>query len=265
MSWRVLWRMTVINLIATLEYRGSFAIYMFSIAASSVISLLVWLAVLDQGVPLAMDRQHLVTYYILLSVVSMLTSSWLCEYLAQNIRLGLLSPTLLRPSPDIANGIANNLAEKIVKLVFLLPMVGFVAIFFRHDLLLPTEPIVWALFVVCLPLAAATTFLLDYLIGSLAFWVEDVTGLSRVRALVAAFLSGQLVPLTLFPEWLTPLLRVQPFRYTLSFPLEVLTGHLSGDDLTLGFGFQAGYCVILWAAYRICWQYGLRAYSASGA
>ncbi|HLZ09047.1 MAG TPA: ABC-2 family transporter protein [Chloroflexota bacterium] len=265
MTGRVLWRLVTINLNETLQYRGSFVIYMFSIVAGSIISLLVWLAVLDQGVRLPMDRQSLVTYYVLLGIVTMLTSSWICEFLAEKIRLGLLSPILLRPAPEISNAIGNNLGEKIVKLVFLLPMVGLTALIFRDDLLLPTDPIAWALFAVALPLAAATAFLIDYLIGSLAFWVEDVRGLSRVRTLVGAFLSGQIVPLALFPEWLVPYLRVQPFRYTLSFPLEVLTGRLTAGEITLGFALQIGYCLVLWGAYRLAWHYGLRSYSASGA
>ena len=98
-----------------------------------------------------MDRQNLVTYYVLLSVVTMLTSSWICEYLAENIRLGKLSPILLRPTPEIANAIANNLGEKIVKLVFLLPMIGVMAVVFGRDLVFPTDPIAWVLFVICMP------------------------------------------------------------------------------------------------------------------
>ena len=67
-------------------------------------------------------------------------------------------------------------------------------------------------------------FLLDFLVGSLAFWVQDVRGLIRVKMLVGAFLAGQVIPLALFPPAVTPLLQAQPFRYTLSFPLEILTG-----------------------------------------
>jgi len=264
-SLRVLRRLVAINLAMTLEYRGSFVVYMISVVVRPVTALLVWLAVADGGVVLPMDRSRLVTYYLLVGVVSMLTSTWLAEYLAENIRLGQLSPWLLRPAPYLLFYVGNNLSEKVVKLVFLLPMVGVVAFFFRGDLRLPTDPRDWALFLASLPLAAAIAFLLDVLIGSLGFWTEDVTGLSRVRTLVATFLSGQIVPLALFPGWLSGFLKVQPFRYTLSFPLEVLTGRLGTADLVLGFAFQAGYCLLLYLAYRWVWGRGLRAYAAVGA
>ncbi len=90
-------------------------------------------------------------------------------------------------------------------------------------------------------------------------------GLLRVKALVGAFLAGQFVPLALFPPELSGFLEAQPFRYTLSFPLEVLTGHLSNAALVRGFGWQVAYCVGLWVCYRLEWRYGLRSYSAVGA
>lgn len=265
MTLRVLRRLVAINVMMTLEYRGEFFIYMFGIVAGPVVSLLVWLAVGEQGVSLPLGRSQLVTYYVLLGVVSMLTSSWLAAYLAENIRSGELSPWLLRPAPYIAGQLANNLAEKVVKSFFLLPLVLIFGLAFRDDLRLPADPRAWALFLACLPLAAAVAFLLDFSLGSLAFWVEDVNGLSRVRTLVATFLSGQVVPLALFPEWASGFLWAQPFRYTLSFPLEVLTGGLSTGELALGFALQAGYCAVLWAVQRLLWRRGLRAYSAVGA
>lgn len=265
MNPRVLWRHVRMNLAMTLEYRGSFIIYMVSVVVRPVIALLVWLTVSDQGVVLPLDRQHLVTYYVLVGVVSMLTSTWGAEYLAETIRLGQLSPFLLRPSPYLLYQLGNNLGEKIVKLILLLPMVGVVALLFRDDLRLPSEPAAWTLFALSLPLAAVVAFLLDMLIGLLAFWVDDVTAISRIRTLVATFLSGQIVPLALFPPSLAGFLAIQPFRYTLSFPLEVLTGQLSTADLALGFAFQVGYCVVLAVLYRVVWRRGLRAYAAVGA
>jgi ABC-2 type transport system permease protein len=265
MTARLLWRLVAINVMMTLEYRGAFLIYMITTVASPVISLLVWLTVEEQGVRLPYDRGQFVTYFLLLSVVSMLTGVWLAEFLAETIRLGGLSRWLVRPAPYIADQIGNNVGEKIVKLPLLLPLVVVVALFFREDLRLPADPRAWLLFALCLPLAAAVAFLLDMIIGSLAFWMDDVQGLVRIKVLVGALLAGRFVPLALFPPALAGFLEAQPFRYTLSFPLEVLTGSLTPDALVRGFAWQVAYCIGFWACYRLLWHFGLRAYSASGA
>ncbi|HEU5100833.1 MAG TPA: ABC-2 family transporter protein [Roseiflexaceae bacterium] len=262
---RLFWRMVIMNVMSTIEYRAAFLVYMINVVATPLISLLVWLTLAEQGVALPYDRGQFVTYYVLLSVVSMLTSTWLAPFVAQAIRLGGLSVYLLWPAPYIAHFAGNNLGEKIVKLPLLLPLVALVALVFRADIRLPAEPRGWLLFALALPLAAAVAFLLDFVIGSLAFWMQDVSGLVRVKNLVGAFLAGQIVPLALFPPQLAGFLEAQPFRYTLSFPLELLTGSMTPAEIGRGFAWQAGYCVGLWACYRLLWRYGLRSYAAAGA
>jgi len=262
---RILWRQVAMNIVATLEYRGAFFIYMVNNVAVPVVSLLVWLTIGEQGVALPYTRGQFVTYYLLLSVVSTLTAVWLAPYLAENIRLGDLSPWLLRPAPYILRDVGNNIGEKIVKLPLLLPLVALVALAFRDDLRLPTDPRAWLLFALAVPLAATIAFLLDVAIGLLAFWLQDVRGLVRVKDLVATLLAGQFVPLALFPPGLKGVIDAQPFRYTLSFPLEVVTGRLSPAEITAGFAWQMGYCAALYLCYRLLWRYGLRSYAAAGA
>jgi ABC-2 type transport system permease protein len=265
MNLRVFWRLLLYDLQVTLEYRGEVLVWMFNLVVGPVIALLVWLTANQQGIELPYNRQQFVTYYVLLAIITMLTSTWLGEFLAEEIRLGGLSHRLIRPVPMIAYLLANNLGEKLIKLPYLLPMVGVIALFFRDDLRMPEDWQDWLLFAICLPMAAGVAFLLDMVLGSLAFWIDDVRALVRMKDLAGAFLAGQFVPLALFPPSLSGFLEVQPFRYTLSFPLEVLTGALSPEQLQRGFLLQISYLLLLWLLYSVVWRVGLRKFSAVGA
>lgn len=259
-------KLVAMNVMMNVEYRGALVVYMLNAVVSPVISLLVWLTVSEQDVDLPYDRSQLVTYYILLSGVSVVTASWLASWVAEQISLGGLSPWLLRPAPSyILAQAAENIGEKLVKLPLLLPMVGAVILVFKESLRLSTDLWAWLLFALALPMAAVVAFLLDFVIGLLAFWVQDVKGVIRVNMLIGAFLAGQFVPLAFLPESLAGFLEAQPFRYTLSFPLEVLTGDLSRGALARGFAWQTFYCISLWIGYRLLWRRGLRTYSATGA
>lgn len=262
---RIVWQLVKMNMMQTLAYRGAFFIFMVNTVVSSVISLLVWLAVSEQGVALPLDRGRLVTYFLLLSVTAMLTGTWSATYVAEHIRLGGLSPWLLRPAPYVFHDIGNNIGEKIIKLPLLLPLVGLALLLFRDDVRLPADPLQWLLFALSLPMAAAIAFLIEFLLGLLAFWVQDVRGLIRMTVFAGALLSGRLVPLAFFPPVFSGLLAAQPFRYTLSFPLELLTGQTTGEAAAEGFAAQAAYCLGLWAAYRLLWRVGLRSYTGVGA
>ena len=263
---RTVWRMTAMEVMRTMEYRAAFAIYMADSVVVPLLSLAVWLQVREyatRGLPF--DRSQLVTYYLLLGLVNMLTASWLAAYLARNIRLGRISPWLLRPVAPLAFYLGNNLGEKVIKLLLMGPMVLVAALAFRADLRLPADAGTWLLFAWTLVLAGVVTYLVDVVVASLAFWIQEVRGIMSVVELAQRFLSGRLVPLAFFPASVLGLLEVQPFRYTLSFPLEVVTGTLSREALVRGLAWQVAWCVGLYLCYRVQWRYGLRAYSAVGA
>lgn len=262
---RVIRRLFLKDLVLELTYRGEFILYMLGIITTPVISLLIWRAALASGADLPVDRQYLTTYFVLLAVVNMLTSSWLDMWLAEMIRTGNLSIWLVRPGSAMLNLIANNLSEKTFKGAVLAPMIAVFWWFFRDAVVVPAGASRWLLSAVSIVCGAVILFALDLIVGSLAFWLTDVGGISRGRALLVAVLSGQIVPLALMPAWATTFVRVQPFRYTVSFPLELLVGHLSGRQIALGFGLQFGYTVLfLWGAMWI-WRRGQRSYGAVGA
>lgn len=262
---RIVARLVKMNVMLTLEYRVGFFIAMINLVLNPTIALLVWLTVSESGVPLPYDRGQFVTYFVLMALVSLATQTWTAEYVEQDIRDGDLNKSLLRPAPNILHYVANNLGEKVVKLGLLLPPVLLVGLVYRDALQLPTSPSRWLLFGVALVLASALRFLLDYSLGSLAFWLQDVSGVLSLERLLYGLLAGRFVPLAFFPPELTGLLEALPFRYLLSFPLELLTADLPPAALARGFAWQAAYVLGALAAYRAVWRYGLRAYAATGA
>jgi ABC-2 type transport system permease protein len=257
-----------LNVMLTMEYRVSFLIIMLNTVTGPTVALLVWLTLQETlqaaGAGLPLDRGQLVTYFVSMGLVSMATSTWAAVYLAEDIRNGTLSAWLVRPAPEVLQRVGNNLGEKVVKLGLLLPLVGAVAVVFRGDLRLPATPLPWILFGVALVLAAVLNFLLDYCLGSLAFWLQNVDAAVSLDGLLRGLLAGRFIPLVFFPAGLQGFLAVQPWRFTLSFPLEVLTGGLPAEALATGFLWQTGYVVAAGVGLRLLWRLGLRGYAATG-
>ena len=262
---RLLWRLVRMNVMLTLEYRVGFLLSMTTLVLNPAIALLVWLAVDEAGGQLPYSREEFVTYFVLMGLASLATQTWTAEYVQEDIKEGYLNRSLVRPAPNVLHYVANNLGEKVVKLVLLAPPLFVLAFLFRDALRLPTALLPWLLFLGSLILAATLAFLLDYLTGSLAFWLQDTGGLRSLFRLAANLLSGRLVPLAFFPSALAGLLAVQPFRFLLSFPLELLTGSLPAEAIAQGFSWQGAYVLAALLGYRLVWRFGLRAYAASGA
>jgi ABC-2 type transport system permease protein len=57
---------------------------------------------------------------------------------------------------------------------------------------------------------------------------------------------------------------VLPYRYMLSFPVEVATGNLSNTDIAAGFALQAMWLAGGFGLFQLAWKHGLRHYSAAG-
>jgi ABC-2 type transport system permease protein len=68
-----------------------------------------------------------------------------------------------------------------------------------------------ALFALSVPFAFLLDFLLFFLIGLCAFWLEDTSGLVLIVSRITMILGGMLIPLELFPDAFQPVLRVLPF------------------------------------------------------
>lgn len=262
---RVLKRLATIELVGTMVYRAQFAVYMLSTVVLTLVGLFIWTTIEATGTELPIDRQFIVSYYLILAVVQVLVSAWHGDYLAMVIRNGELNAWLARPGSYILNLLGNNIAEKIVKIMVIVPMLAIAWLAYQDAFHLPVAPSRWVLFASTLLGAAAINFTLITIVGTLGFWLQDQAGVSRSIQLARTVLSGQLVPLAVFPEWTATFMAWQPFRYTLSFPIEVLIGDLSRSQLAVGFTLQA-----FWAAFFswltwFSWQRGLRAYSAVGA
>lgn len=264
-SLRVIRRLIVIDLSTAMIYRIEFVLFMVSAIVGPVISLLIWRAALANGASLPVDAEYLTTYFVLLGVVSMLTSSWSSGFLAESIRLGQLSIWIARPGSTHLNGIANNISEKLIKAVALAPMIAVIWWLVRDTVDVTATWWEWAFFAVSILGAVVTVFAMDVMVGALAFWIDDIGGIDYARGILSVILRGQLVPLALMPAWAQEFVAIQPFRFTLSFSLELIVGDLSRAELATGMILQLVYPALFVVAARWLWRRGIRAYSAVGA
>lgn len=262
---KVLRRMTVLNVGVAMAYRGAFLLFMLGAIATPVISLLIWRTALSSGAQLPVGKEYLTTYFVLLGVVSMLTSSWIAPFLADEIRKGELSKWLIRPAPSQLDGISNNLTEKLLKLAWHTPAIVVLWWVFRAEVRVPGDPVRWLLFALSVVLAAVLVYVISLLIGSLGFWFDDVRGIYRAYQLLHDVFSGAIVPLALMPDWSRAVMDVQPFRFMVSFPLEIVIGQLSAAELSAGIVLQTGYVGLAVLVAAVVWRAGVRSYSAVGA
>jgi len=253
-----------ISLIDSFEYRGDMLIHSLSWSAQPIVYLLIWLAVASSSRSISMSPGDFIKYYLWLMLIQIWVSAWGCSFIASAIRFGRLSPYLVKPISYYNFQIANNLGEKVLKTIFILPVLSTLVI-----LLKPAWPgltvLGWVFFMWSWLQAAMVYFLVDYIVGLTAFWIEENSAIDSLYNIVHVVFSGILIPLALMPDWIRSLSVYLPFRYEISFPLEILLQKLSSEELAKGFAIQTLWVMVLYFLCRFLWKRGLVRYSAAGA
>lgn len=195
-------------------------------------------------------------------VVNQLTYAQVNWTVGDGIRYGGLNTLLLRPIPPFTDTVATELAGKGVYLLFVIPVTLVLAIILR-----PSFELAWKgvmLFFPSLLMAWLLRFLWGYALAVLAFWATRADSLLVLQDSLTFLLGGLVAPYIVLPEAMQTAARFLPFRYMVSFPIEVLTNQLDNSAIVQGFIIHA-----LWLAFAggmsiILWHNGLKRYAAVG-
>ncbi len=247
----------------SIEYRGQMIIWILS-SVLPLVMMLVWIQIANTQGPInGFDSIDFVSYYLMVTLFRRLTGAWIFWDLDAHIRLGTLSPQLLKPLHPLHHLFTHVLASKPIQMAFVLPpiIVASVLTGAHYDLRLPI--------ILLSLLAAAGALLIEFfvqaVIGSLAFWISHGAALADVWFWSRSLLSGWIISIAMFPIGLQTLLIYLPFRYTLAFPIEIILGGLTPQQMAVGFAIQFTWVLIFFGLFQLVWQRGLKLYGAVGA
>jgi ABC-2 type transport system permease protein len=257
----IYWMNFQVNVMTAAQYRVSTAFWILSLVAEPIVYMSVWAAVTREqggsldGLTVGQFSAYFITWMLVrhFSVAPVAEMEW-------RIRDGLMSGLLVRPVNPIHADIAENIASKLTALPFvILVMIGLA---FAYP---PTFNLqVWTVlaFIPALLMGASIRFLFQYTLGLAAFWVTRTNAIFGVYTVSEIFLSGRFVPLALLPAQVVLIASILPFRWTLSFPVEVVLGQLSMEQVVIGLGIQALWLLAMSQIFRLIWAFGVRQYTA---
>lgn len=247
------------------EYRGDMILWTLSSAIYPLVGLAIWLAISASGAQLVFNKSELIVYFIAIIWMQMITSAWGAYFIQDSIFRGDFSQYLIRPFSLIDGYLANNISEKIFKLIITLFITIILLILFRGSI--DSFPVTFLSFLLFLPsvfMAFCTAFLFDMIIGILTFWVHENDVFKNIFGMIDQFFSGRLIPIAFLPALILGAAYILPFRYMLSFPVEVLLNKVSGLDLLFGFVMQTLWFLLVVLTYRILYAKGVKIYQGYG-
>ncbi len=247
-----------------LQYRASSVIWLLGVVVEPVVYLAIWSAVADaQGGAIGgFDARDFAAYYLVLTLVNQITGGWHMWEFQFRVQQGQFSFLLLRPVHPIHGDLAENLAHKLVMQVALLPVLVALAFAFAPRFAL--DPYSLALFLPALALAFALRFVVEWALALACFWTTRIMAVNQTYFAVLFFLSGRVAPIALLPQgvqWAADLL---PFRWMVSFPVELALGRLAPGEIAAGLAAQTLWLGLASLGLAALWPRALRRYSAVG-
>jgi ABC-2 type transport system permease protein len=251
-----------VGLAEAVAYRAEFVVWLLS-TNMPLVMLALWTAVARDAPVGRFGQRDFVAYFLAALVVRLMTGAWVIWEVNQEIRQGTLAFRLLRPVHPLLAYACENVAAMPLRVVLSLP-VALTLLFTLGGSHLTRDPLLWALFPITVVGAWLITFLAMSIVGALAFWIESAGSVFEIWMGLFGVFSGYLVPLELFPGWVTQLARALPFRYMLAFPVEMIIGLESRPRALAELSVQWLFVGLLLLGALGAWRLGLRRFAAFG-
>ena len=253
--------------IQALEYKANAIVGTFAIFSGLAIEFLIWKQVFQ-----AQDLQEirgftfngLMAYIFLCMIVGQLKSSWATSMeMIDSIRTGEMNKYLIRPisffTYHFMMFIGHNSMFYIV----------YTAVLILFPILLPG----WAFptilhiigFIAALLISIYLSYSIYFCMVCFAFWFGEVRALVIAYNISNIVLSGQIIPLRLFPDSVRNIINLTPLQFLVDFPVSIATANLPMNLWIPKMGMALFWCIIMTLAGRVIYRSGIRVYGGYGA
>lgn len=246
-----------------LAYRASGFIWIMTDLVTAVTMPLVWANASKAGMIRGFSTSDFVLYYLCMLLVGCFVTSHMMWDLAMEIREGQFTTQLIRPIGFYEVSYMRNLSWRIIRTALFLPMFFMLLYLYRGFLGEASVYVGWG-FWASLVLGHFVSFTFVMLMASIALYVTEATSIFELYYIPMLFLSGQLFPVSVLPDWAKNLSLIFPFYYTTGAPTEVLIGRVHGDGLWRVIAAQLVWTVVCYLGSKVLWKRGLKHYTGVG-
>jgi ABC-2 type transport system permease protein len=231
-------------------YRANLIFSVVSVLLQIFLLKIVWTAVYaGQGIVGGTHLSALIVYLTLANLQLWILQPAMSGFMQQRVRSGQIAFDLARPVSFLGQMLANQIGSTAGVLPFI--VIAIPLAFFLGGLQVPATLIAGAAYVVSLILAYVITMMIDLILGLIAFWTLELTGLLWIYRFVSQFFAGALIPLQFFPSTLAVVAVVLPFQAQAYLPISIYLGRLQGVAIIQALGVQLFWAVASYGLARL--------------
>lgn len=250
-----------------IEYRADFFLRIVSGMFVIIVQCFLWTAVFkssQDAVIYGYTYGQMITYVIIAALVAQMSSTGFQWEIAYDVKDGGLSKFLAQPVNYTLYRVFSFFGKKISQIFLLTLMTVAVlagcAYFLDFELSL-TRILMFLVFII---FSIIINFLIYYCLSTLAFVMLEVWGVFTLANQTILFLSGGVFPLDVFGEKMNAILAFLPFKYIVYYPINVLNGRLTWEDMRMGVMVEMVWIILLAILACLLWKKNMKKYVAVG-
>lgn len=267
LPWKTYAKCFKMGALSAMEYRVDFFIRLFSGVLPIVIQCYLWTAIFRNSSSATVfdyTYSQMIAYSILAILTSTVVAAGFEREISTDVKEGSLNKFVVQPISYFYFRVFKFLGDKSIRIAVLV-VINAIVIAILHvtlDFQLMWQAIIGYLMVI--PLSLLLNFSIYYCISAISFWVIEAWGIFSTFTLLAGIASGSMFPIDIFNAPVQRVLEWLPFQYVIYFPVNILSGKVSGVDIMSGISIQLIWLVVFLYVSKLLWQAGMRRYEAVG-
>lgn len=257
--WRIYLPFTLNEIKSNLAYKGSFYLFVLCSCFGAFISYYLWMAIYgssETGVLGGLTRNEMILYVFMTYVTSNIVNVGVVGYIENDVREGAVVMNLIKPIDYRLSLISRALGVVVYR--FLAPSIFVwigLEIYKVAVLGMKVVSVKDALLYLLSAFFSVLIYqLFDFCFGLMAFVTTYMFGLKMAKNALVGFLTGQLIPISFFPEVFQRVFEFLPFSSMIYTPVMVYLGKYSGEALAAVLLRQVFWIVLLYVLGTFLWN-----------
>lgn len=204
---------------------------------------------------------EMLVYLIIGLLINITRSTDLSNKISEVIKSGDIAIYLCRPVNFVKSLLAEGIGTKVVNFfIFIILLIIMTNLF---DLPYP-KGILFLIFLLYAILMILFDIILYVIIGGLSFWFVEIWGIRASIEQVLWILSGRVLPLSLFPNWMQSFMAFTPFMYLEYTFASLYLGKLSIEEALRAMGIFMFWIFLMLLLMRYLYKKGFKKLEAFG-
>ena len=211
-----------------------------------------WTALYAQNAaPTNLPLHSMITYATVAMLMSLVLEVDGTRMIRERIREGTIATDLMKPISVPLYFFSDGIGQTLLHALLVIPSL-FCALLLVHIDVPP--PATFAAFVLAFVVGYGVNFFVNFLMNCIAFWTLETFAAQLIVRWVSDLLSGQIIPLTLFPGVVGRIVFALPFASIYSTPLLIYVGVIPPSQWGIAIAAQLAWLALFAVLSSLVWR-----------